>query len=300
MISKQKSILQQHIYKPNLFDQAKFRRNILTNKFGTPNRISTQKTSPCKPSRHHHRVESLYSQNFINSEKQKMCLQPGKYLSKQLEKIFDNKRQVSISPVKESKTIQRDILKLIDLTCRKSKEVQCTHKPTSPCLPFMDQEKPPDFLGCIFQPHQDCEGFLQIANNDQFAQVSQLMDQYYDIQEPKRRLRLGQFSTKHLNTQKNIDAVLRREAVRTKINEMKGVKDIATLSSKSIRGPVMQTNQSTSKTHYDYVSTLLGVMRDLDHEYTLNPTSNVQKKVNKKVSSKSVAKIVKNPQLLER
>jgi hypothetical protein len=99
MISKQKTILQQHIYKPHLFDQAQFRRNILTNKFGTPNKISNQ-SSPCKPHGSHRRVESIYSQNFINTEKQKMALQPGKYLSKQLEKIFDDKRVVSISPVK--------------------------------------------------------------------------------------------------------------------------------------------------------------------------------------------------------
>ena len=61
------------------------------------------------------------------------------------------------------------------------------------------------------------------------------------------------------------------------------------MSAKSIRGPV--ASHSASKTHYDYVSTLLGVMRDLDQEYTLNPTANVQKKPTKKLTSKSVAKV---------
>lgn len=76
-------------------------------------------------------------------------------MSKHLERIFDEKKGVSISPVKHSKSIQREILKLIELTGRKSGEVKVDkrHLPTSPCLPFQEQEKPPDFLGCIFQPH---------------------------------------------------------------------------------------------------------------------------------------------------
>jgi hypothetical protein len=115
---------------------------------------------------------------------------------------------------------------------------------------------------------------LQIANDDQFAQVSSLLDQYYDIVEPKRRFRLGQFSTRHLNTQKNIDAAQRRQIVRTRINEINGVKDTVSIAAKSVKASVQKSVRSVSKNNYDYVQNLLGVMRELDNEYTLNPEVN--------------------------
>lgn len=39
----------------------------------------------------------------------------------------------------------------------------------------------------------------------------------------------------------------------------------------SVRG---KTSRSANKTQYDYVSALLGVMRELDNQYTLNPYDN--------------------------
>lgn len=67
------------------------------------------------------------------------------------------------------------------------------------------------------------------------------MDQYYDVHEPKKRDRLGQFSMKHLNTQKNIDAVQRRQIVRAKIDEINGtMHDGYSFKGNSVQGSVVK------------------------------------------------------------
>jgi hypothetical protein len=49
------------------------------------------------------------------------------------------------------------------------------------------------------------------------------------------------------------------------------VKPLQDRKENSVRGSY---SKSSAKKGYDYVSTLLNVMRELDHEYTLNPNFN--------------------------